>query len=233
MKSMKKLTLLIIEDEITLSKIMKYDFEASGFLVTLVHDGQAGYELLKKNVYDAVLVDWMIPKLSGFELIKKIREEGMHVFVAMITAKNTEIDMLDGLAIGADLYIKKPFSNRELVLQLKGILSRFAQPTIHKKIEQEDIVLDLAEMKVYVRDNEIYLSKMEFNLLRLFLSNLNKVFTRDELLNQLWGQEFDGISRVVDSHIHNLKQKIKHSAFQFRSSRGVGYALVVKKNEAR
>ncbi len=226
---MKKINLLIIEDEMTLSKIMKYDFESSGFQVTLAHDGVTGYEFIKKGLFDAVLVDWMIPKLTGFELIKKIRDEGINIFVAMITAKNTEIDMLDGLSIGADLYIKKPFSNRELILQLKGILTRFAMPVSKKRIEHEDIMLDLSEMKTFIQDKEIYLSKMEFNLLKIFLSNLNKVFTRDELLSQLWGQEFDGISRVVDSHIHNLKQKIKASAFEFRSTRGIGYALVLKK----
>ena len=226
---MKKYNILLVEDEITLSKIMKYDFESSGFDVTLVHDGEKAYEMLKKNSFDALLVDWMIPKLSGVELIKRIRDEGMNIFVVMITAKNTEIDLLDGLTAGADLYIKKPFSNRELVLQLKGMLSRFAAPNQKKKIESEDIMLDLSTMKAFIHDKEVYLSKMEFNLLKLLMTQISKVYTRDELLNLLWGQEFDGISRVVDSHIHNLKQKIKPSAFEIRSSRGIGYALVPKK----
>lgn len=220
-----KYKILVIEDEPSLSKIIKFDLENAGFEVALADNGLTAYQLVKTNKYDCLIIDWMIPKIDGVALIKKLRLEGHKELTVMLTARGTEFDSIEGLTSGADLYLKKPFSNRELIAQIKALFKRFEKEQPQETIAYGDIKIDYLQLKTFVRGKEVELTKLEFELLKLFLQNNNKVISRDELLNKIWGFSYDGTTRIVDVHVYNLKQKIKDSKATIRSSRGVGYAF--------
>lgn len=222
--------ILVVEDEASLAKILKFDLETAGFLVKTASNGLDGYRLLQKEAFDCLVIDWMLPTMSGVELIKKIRAEKNKALIVMLTAKTSEFDAIEGLGSGADLYLKKPISNRELIAQIKALLGHFKE---EKDGESEllsygDITIDIKQYKVLVKDKEIPLTKMEFDLLKFFIINKEHALSRDAILNSIWGFNYDGTTRIVDVHVYNLKKKLDHSSCFFKPVRGVGYSLLLK-----
>lgn len=219
--------ILVVEDEPSLSKIMKYDLENVGFTVFLAHDGEEAYHLAKTETFECLIVDWMIPKMDGLTFIKKIRSEGFKQLIVMLTARSTEFDTIEGFSSGADLYLKKPFSNRELIAQIKALFKRFEKEKPSSLSTYGDIKIDHLQFKTYIKNKEIELTKLEFELLKLLLENQTQVISRDEILSKVWGFKYDGVTRIVDVHVYNLKQKMKESKSSIRSVRGVGYAITI------
>jgi two-component system alkaline phosphatase synthesis response regulator PhoP len=224
---MMKHKILVVEDEPSLSKIMKYDLENVGFNVLLAHDGEEAYRLAKTETFDCLIVDWMIPKMDGLTFIKKIRAEGYKQLIVMLTARGTEFDTIEGFSSGADLYLKKPFSNRELIAQIKALFKRFEKEKPSSLSGYGDIKIDHLQFKTFIKNKEIELTKLEFELLKLLLENQTQVISRDDILSKVWGFKYDGVTRIVDVHVYNLKQKIKESKASIRSVRGVGYAITI------
>lgn len=208
---------LIAEDEPAMQKILKVYLEKEGYDVTLVGDGQSAIEALYEERFQLVLLDWMMPKLSGIEVCKEIKRLGIAVKILMLTAKSAEDDEVKGLSEGVDDYIKKPFDPRILILRINKLL---------KKGE----VLTCGELRLYpdqgqvmVGDVSIKLSPIEQKLLIYFMQNDGLVLSREKLLNHVWGMTYEGDDRTVDTHIRRLRKKIGEELIQ--TYRGMGYRL--------
>jgi two-component system, OmpR family, alkaline phosphatase synthesis response regulator PhoP len=220
---------LVVEDEPSLAKILQFDLETAGFLVKSATNGAEAYRMVQKEKFDCFIIDWMIPNMTGLDLIKKLRAEKNKALFVMLTAKTSEFDAIEGLSSGADLYLKKPISNRELIAQVKALMGHY-QP--ENKIEEDslefaDVLVDLKQFKVHVHGEQVELTKMEFDLLKFFIINKEQALSRDTILNAIWGFEYDGTTRIVDVHVYNLKKKLAHAACYFKPVRGVGYALLL------
>jgi DNA-binding response OmpR family regulator len=221
--------ILVVEDEESLAKILKFDLETVGFQVKVAHNGQEAHRLAQKEIFDCFIIDWMLPVLNGIELIKKLKAEKHQALMVMLTAKSSEFDAIEGLASGADLYLKKPISNRELIAQIKALFGLIKQETVDEDtITFGNIVIQPNQYTVRLDSQEIPLTKMEFDLLKFLVVNKNQAISRDTILNSIWGFDYDGTTRIVDVHVYNLKKKLARASCQFKSVRGVGYTLVIK-----
>ena len=224
-----KKSILVVEDDLALAKILQFDLERAGFFVKTSISGIEAYNISKSEKFDCMIIDWMIPSINGLDLIKKLRQEKTKSFLIMLTAKTTEFDAIEGLSVGADLYLKKPISNRELIAQIKALLGYFEED---KTVAQEvlsfgNIKVDLKSIRVFINNAEIRLTKLEYDVLRFLISNQEKAISRDVLLNTIWGFNYDGATRIVDVHIYNLKKKLKqfNATLTIKAIRGVGYAI--------
>lgn len=222
--------ILVVEDEPSLAKILKFDLETAGFVVKNANNGTEAYRMVQKEKFDCFIIDWMIPNMSGLDLIKKLRAEKNKGLFVMLTAKTSEFDAIEGLSSGADLYLKKPISNRELIAQIKALLGHFQPDKNHEEdtLDFSNILLDLKQFKVFVNQKPIELTKMEFDLLKFFIVNKEQALSRDTILNAIWGFEYDGTTRIVDVHVYNLKRKLIAAECFFKPVRGVGYSLLLK-----
>ena len=220
---MKKI--LVIEDEENIRRLLNYDLKKEAYEVTLVNDGQKALALLERERFDVLIIDWMIPYVSGIELVKILREQGNKAIMIMLTAKDDELDLLEAFEAGVDDYITKPFSPRILQARIKAHLNRLEQSDKHDFVL--DLKIDHDEYEVFLNDTALELTKTEFELLNYLINNQNKVMTRDQILNHLWGFDYDGDTRVVDVHIFKLRQKLEHSSLTIESIRGVGYIAKV------
>jgi DNA-binding response OmpR family regulator len=221
--------ILVVEDEASLAKILKFDLETAGFLVKIASNGSEAYRLVQKESFDCLIIDWMLPSMNGVDLIKKLRSEKNKAVFVMLTAKTSEFDAIESLGAGADLYLRKPISNRELIAQVKALFGHFREEKSEEELLQfGDITLDLKQYKLLVKDQEVSLTKMEFDLLKFFVVNKTQALSRDTILNSIWGFNYDGTTRIVDVHVYNLKKKLQASSCYFKPVRGVGYSLVIK-----
>lgn len=217
---------LIIEDEDNIRKIIAYDLSKAGFEVSEAQDGKQGLDLALKNgndYFDLILIDWMLPEICGIDLIKKFRAAKVEGILFMLTAKDGEEDIVESFEAGADDYMSKPFSPRELLARINAHLKRIKKETQNKAYL--DIVMDEKKRSVKIADNKVELTKKEYDLLEYFILNNNIVLSRDKILNDLWGFDYDGDTRIVDVHTFKLRSKLKNSKAQINSSRGVGYIL--------
>lgn len=221
--------ILVVEDEASLAKILKFDLETAGFLVKIASNGSEAYRLVQKESFDCLIIDWMLPSMNGVDLIKKLRSEKNKAVFVMLTAKTSEFDAIEGLGAGADLYLRKPISNRELIAQVKALFGHFKEDKSEEELlDFGDISLNLKQYKLTIKGNEIPLTKMEFDLLKFFVVNKTQALSRDTILNSIWGFNYDGTTRIVDVHVYNLKKKLQGSSCYFKPVRGVGYSLVIK-----
>ncbi len=218
--------ILIIEDELSISKLLKYDLSSIGYQVDTAADGEIGLEMSLSDQYDCIVIDWMLPKLSGIEIIKRLRQEQMDTILILLTAKDEEMDILEGFEAGCDDYITKPFSTRQLQARIKAHLKRY-QPRQVDQIVVGNTTMDLTRYQVLVDDEPIILTKTEFELLRFLLSHPDHVLSREQILNEIWNFDYDGDTRIVDVHVFKLRSKLKEADWSIESIRGVGY--VVKK----
>ncbi|MCT4593369.1 MAG: response regulator transcription factor [Anaeromicrobium sp.] len=230
---MKEKNILVVDDEIHILELLKYNLESNGFSVVTAEDGQEAIEKLEENI-DLVLLDVMLPILDGIETLKIIKEKKKNLPVIMVTAKGEEIDTVIGLEVGADDYITKPFRIRELIARIKAVLRRSESQGEKKEetveITIEDIKINEESREVSIKDEKIDLPKKEFELLLLLVKNKEKVFTRESLLEKIWGYDYYGETRTVDVHIRNLRKKLEGSKVSsyIKTLRGVGYKLSVK-----
>ena len=225
--------ILVIDDEVHIVELLKFNLEISNYNVDFAYDGLDGYIKAKNDKPDLILLDWMLPNITGIELLKKIRsdKELRQTPVIMLTAKNMENDKIEGLEEGADDYITKPFSVKELLARISSVLRRYniqEMPMEENILELGNIKLDLCKHEVYKKGEKIDLTLKEFELLKLLIENKGKVLSRNHLLDKVWGYEYYGETRTVDVHIRYLRKKIEddsNSEKYIQTVRGVGYKI--------
>jgi DNA-binding response OmpR family regulator len=220
--------ILIVEDEMNLLKSLSDYLEGEGFQIFTANSLQTA-ELKMHASPDVVLLDWMLPDGQGIDLLKKWRHAGINIPVILLTARADLIDKVLGLELGANDYLTKPFEPRELLARIHVQL-RQIQPDHHTEatiLEISDIRLVISSREVFYQDKKIELTKMEYYLLKLLLENSNQVFSREELLKQVWGYDKSPTTRTVDTHILQLRQKTHPDLFE--TMHGIGYRFKVKK----
>ncbi|MBG0775124.1 MAG: response regulator transcription factor [Desulfovibrionaceae bacterium] len=223
---MDKQTVLIVEDDEDISQLLAFNLEGAGFKALAAADGLRGLELAREKKPDLVILDIMLPGMDGFEVCKELKRDAatIGVPVIMLTARGEEVDRIVGLELGADDYVVKPFSPRELLLRVRAILKRAAPAGDDRsRWVLEGLEVDMDAHKVQVDSEDIPLTATEFKLLSELIRRRGRVQTRDQLLNTVWGYEFEGYARTVDTHIRRLRQKIGDYAKFIETVRGVGY----------
>ena len=219
---------LVVDDEKLIVKGIRFSLEQDGIEVDCAYDGEEALEAAKKIEYDVVLLDVMLPKLTGFEVCQQIREFS-NMPIIMLTAKGDDMDKILGLEYGADDYITKPFNILEVKARIKAIMRRSAKKVVEtqaKVIKFKELKIDCESRRVYVNNKEVNLTAKEFDLLELLLINLNKVYSRVNLLNIVWGYDYPGDERTVDVHIRRLREKIEDNPSEpkyIHTKWGVGY----------
>jgi DNA-binding response OmpR family regulator len=223
---MTKTLILVVEDDTDILRLVTHNLKSAEFDVLTAQDGYAALSLAKKHLPQLVILDLMLPGLDGFEVCKELKRSTAtkNIPVLMLTARGEEVDRVVGLELGADDYVVKPFSPRELVLRVRAILRRFepAEPAI-TRWQRNGLGVDFDSHRVTVDNQETILTATEFRLLAELIKNLGKVLTRNQLLDKVWGYQFDGYARTVDTHIRRLRQKIAPYAEWIETVRGVGY----------
>ena len=225
-------TVLIVEDEKSISTLLKYNLEKEGYTIIISQNGEDGIEQVKKNLPDLVILDWMLPDLSGIAVCDLIKREPRlkSIPVIMLTAKSEETDKIRGFETGADDYVTKPFSTKELVLRVQALLKRAKPSLIEDIVVFKDLKIDRLSRRVYRGDNQIKLGPTEYNLLNFFIKNPSRVYSREQLLNQVWGNAIYVETRTVDVHIRRLRKAInlEGKVDLIRTVRTAGYALDVQ-----
>lgn len=219
---------LVVDDEKLIVKGIRFSLEQEGMTVDCAYDGEEALAAVKQNEYDVILLDVMLPKLSGFEVCSRIREFS-DVPIIMVTAKSEDIDKIMGLEYGADDYITKPFNILEVKARLKAILRRSGKK--EKESESMELIageirLERAGRRVFLGKEEVNLTAKEFDLLELLMTNENRVYSRENLLNIVWGYEYPGDVRTVDVHVRRLREKIERNPSEpiyIHTKWGVGY----------
>ncbi len=222
-------SVLIVEDEAPLQKLLAYNLRAAGFDTAAAYDGEEAMLLIAEREPDLLLVDWMLPQLSGLELCRRLRRrpETAHIPIIMLTARGEEPDRLRGLETGADDYVTKPFSPAELIARMRAVLRRVRPALADQILTFHDLRMDLAAHRVFRDDREIHLSPTEFRLLRHFLENPGRVFSRAQLLDRVWGGDLEIELRTVDATIRRLRRALnaEGEADLLRTVRAEGYSL--------
>lgn len=219
---------LVVDDEKLIVKGIRFSLEQDGMEVDCAYDGEEALQYARENEYDMILLDVMLPKIEGFEVCQQIRDFS-NVPIVMLTAKGDDMDKILGLEYGADDYITKPFNILEVKARIKAIMRRTTRKenaNLPKTIENGDMKLDCESRRVYISGKEVNLTAKEFELLELLILNLNKVYSREELLKLVWGADYPGDVRTVDVHIRRLREKIEASPSEpkyVHTKWGVGY----------
>ena len=221
--------ILVVEDESALVTLLRYNLEREGFRVAEARDGEEALLAAREQKPDLVLLDWMLPLLSGLEVCRQMRRmaETRGVPIIMLTARGEEGDKLRGLDSGADDYVTKPFSPSELVARIRAALRRSRPTTNGESLQFEDLTMDLAAHRVRRRGRDIHLGPTEFRLLRYLLEHQGRVFSREQLLDMVWGQDVYVEPRTVDVHIRRLRKAINATDENdlIRTVRSAGYSL--------
>ena len=224
-----KSTVMIVEDEASLVTMLRYNLEKEGYVVTEAGDGEEALMIADETRPDAVLLDWMLPRISGIEVCRQLRRksETRNVPIIMLTARTEEADKIRGLNIGADDYITKPFSMPELMARLSALLRRAKPREAKGALSFADIVMDLATHRVSRATKQIHLGPTEFRLLQFFMERPGTVFSREELLNGVWGPDIYVEPRTVDVHIRRLRKALNETGGidVIRTVRASGYSI--------
>ena len=219
---------LIVEDEAALVTMLRYNLESEGYRVSEAVDGEEAILLVIEESPDLILLDWMLPSLSGIEVCRRIRrnESARDVPIIMLTARGEDSDRVRGLDSGADDYITKPFSPRELMARVRAVLRR-SQPSDHERLVYGDIEMDLARHRVQRGGRDLHLGPTEYRLLRHFLESPGRVFSREQLLDAVWGRDVYVEARTVDVHIRRLRKTLNEGGLPdlIRTVRSAGYAI--------
>lgn len=226
--------ILVVEDEPALLEMLCYNLEAAGYGVDAVTDGQEALYRIEEAAPDLVLLDWMLPSLSGLEICRHIRRKSVtsDLPVIMLTARGEEYDKIRGLDAGADDYIPKPFSPKELNARIRALLRRSRPSLGAEKLTAGSVTMNLVTHTVSRNGRDIHLGPTEFRLLRHFLENPRRVFTRDQLLDAVWGRDVYVEQRTVDVHIRRLRKALNGEGEKdvIRTVRSTGYALEVEED---
>lgn len=227
-----KHVVMLVEDEEALALLLKYNLEKEGYDVVWEARGNKALAEIEKNQPSVIILDWMLPEISGVEICKLVRSKPdiKTIPIIMLTAKGEEEDKIKGLSAGADDYVTKPFSIPELMARVKTQLRRVPEPQEEKEFVFEDIHMDLGAKKVYRGENYIHLGPTEFRLLRMLMETPGKVFSREHLLKTVWGDNIYVESRTVDVHIRRLRKSLNQFGPDYiRTVRASGYSI--DKNE--
>jgi two-component system alkaline phosphatase synthesis response regulator PhoP len=228
---MNKYKVLIVDDEIHILELLRYNLESNGFEVVEAETGEQALKIIESQALDCILLDLMLPGIDGIEVLRKIRQSDKSTMpVMMLTAKNEEIDAVIGLEMGADDYVGKPFRTRELISRVKSIIrrseARKVETQVSNIIDQEGLIINLETHQIFKDGGEIFLTLKEFELLEKLMKSPGRVFTRDELLESIWGYDYIGETRTVDVHIRQLRKKIEKDDKNpelILTVRGIGY----------
>ena len=219
---------MVIEDEEALGLMLKYNLEKEGYEVLVQTRGNKVLDDVERNMPSVILLDWMLPEMSGVEICKLIRSKPdiKNIPIIMLTAKGEEEDKVKGFSAGADDYVTKPFSVPELMARVKSQLKHAPEPIMEKELVFQDIRMDLIEKKVFRGDTFIHLGPTEFRLLKMLMETPGKVFSREFLLKNVWGNNIYVESRTVDVHIRRLRRSLnEHGPDYIRTVRATGYAI--------
>lgn len=225
--------ILIVEDELSIQKILEFEITQANFEVDLASDGQTGFNLAKTGLYDVIILDIMLPKKDGFTVCRELRELGVETHIILLSARDAEFDRVLGLDTGADDYMVKPFSTREVTSKIKAVMRRKGRTEKQAdeselrghKLVYQSIEMDLDKFEVKAGDEMIEFTLKEFELLKFMIKNKGRALSRDLLLDELWGISFYGETRVVDVHVFKLREKLKAYDITIKTVRGVGYLL--------
>jgi len=219
----------IVEDEQPIITLVKYNLEKEGYKVSFSDNGNDGIEDIKKLSPDLVLLDWMLPDFSGVEICKSLKKDTKFkdTPIIMLTAKGEDEDKIKGLNSGADDYITKPFSFPELLARIKALLRRSKPSVVSDIVEFEDLKVDRITRRVFRKDKEIHLGPKEYDLINFFIKNPKRVYSRDQILENVWSDNINVETRTVDVHIRRLRQSINIDGFKelIRTVRSAGYSL--------
>ena len=229
--------ILVIEDDANIRELVAWNLTEEGYACVCTGDGKEGLEAARSESPDLILLDVMMPKLDGFEVVKALRMDGRHTPVIMLTAKGEEADKVIGLEFGADDYITKPFSLRELKARIKAVLRRSLLDAAAdgeadfaggagSVITAGELVIDAPRHEVSVNGAAVALTLKEFELLRTLAENRGRVLTREQLLDNIWGYEYLGETRTVDVHVRYLRRKLGEAGSHIETVRGLGYKLL-------
>ncbi len=223
--------ILIVDDEDHIRELLKFNLEKSGYNVYTANDGLEGLKLAREKQVDLILLDLMLPGMDGFEVCKEIRKDNIisNVPIIMLTAKSEEIDKILGLELGADDYITKPFSIRELSARIKALLRRSNIKYDNEILRFGNVTLNLQTREVSKNGEKLDFTLKEFEVLKLLIKNKGKILTREILLDKIWGYEYVGETRTVDVHIRHIRKKIEENdknPIYIQTIRGVGYKFI-------
>nr|WP_106780378.1 response regulator transcription factor [Lysinibacillus timonensis] len=232
--------ILVVEDEVSIATLLKYNLEKAGYQVLLAHDGKEGLDIAIEKSPDLILLDLMLPTMDGMEVCKELRSQKKNIPIIMLTARDDEFDKVLGLELGADDYMTKPFSPREVSARVKAVLRRITPIVDTEEEDLENRFLQFENLIVYPERFEAFLNNepleftpKEFELLVYLLGNKNRVLTRDQLLSAVWNYDFAGDTRIVDVHISHLREKIEENSRKpkfIKTIRGIGYKFEEPKN---
>ncbi len=221
--------ILVVEDERRLANLVKRALEEAGHVADVSTDGAEALELAGSTEYDLLILDLMLPHMDGMEICRRLRAAGKDTRILMLTARDAVEDRVLGLEAGADDYLVKPFSFSELLARVKALARRQVQPQLEEELRSGDLVLDLARHEARRDDKVIELTAKEFQLLEYLMRNAGHVLTRTQILDHVWGYNFDSFSNVVDIYVHYLRNKVDRDFAEplIRTVRGVGYSVKV------
>ena len=218
--------ILLVEDEINIASFIERGLKEFGHSVTVCHDGDTGWKILQDEPFDLLILDIIMPKINGLELCRLYRQMfGYQIPVIMLTALGTTEDIVKGLDAGADDYVTKPFGMMELVSRIRAVLRRTSKKEEDDTYVLGEIRMDRKKHEVTVAGEPVALTLKEYGLLRKLMENQNIVLTRDKLLEEIWGYDFDGETRTVDVHVRTLRQKLGQAGEYIETVRGVGYRI--------
>ena len=224
--------ILVIEDDPAILRALADNLRFESYDVSTAADGESGYRLIGEKKPDLIILDLMLPKMSGYEICRKTRADGVQTPILMLTARGEEADRVLGLDLGADDYVAKPFSVRELLARIRAILRRVQPPaTLPDELRFDDVVVDFRSYEAHKGGRPLELTRKEFQVLRLLAAHSGEVVTRDELLNEVWGYENYPTTRTVDNHLAGLRAKLEQDPADprhLRTVHGVGYKFVAK-----
>ena len=227
---MAKQSILVIDDEPAIRDMLQIALDAAGFKVGLAEDAKQAYPIIIDTPPDLILLDWMMPGTSGIELLRRLRRDEINVPVIMLTAKVEEASKIAGLDSGADDYIAKPFSPRELVSRVKAIMRRTSEESMKEVIFAGDLKLNQLNRRVNIGDTLVSLGPTEYKLLQFFLTHQDRVYTRDQILDNVWGRNVYLDERTVDVHIRRLRKAISIAGHEnyVQTVRGAGYRFSIQ-----
>ena len=227
---MKQDRVLIIDDDVELCRLLSDRLQPEGFVIETIQDGQIGLKRATLEQHDLIILDLMLPGMSGLDVLRNLRSHSS-VPVLILTARGDDVDRILGLEIGADDYLPKPFNPRELVARIRAILRRVSRETDNFSIVVVDNVrLEPSALKVWVDETEVNVTSLEFNLLETFMRNAGQVMTREDLTEQVLGRKLGPFDRVIDVHVSNLRKKLARisSEEHIKAVRGMGYLFVTR-----
>ena len=220
--------ILIIEDEANIRELVSYNLTSNNYKVMEAEDGSQGFELAVREKPDLILLDLMLPGRSGLDICRELRGVGLDMPIIILTARNEDIEKVMGLELGADDYVTKPFSVHELLARIKAVLRRSGQSSKVKNITKGALVISVDRHEVLLNNKAVDLSLKEFELLKTLAENRGVVLTRDQLLDKIWGIDYDGENRTVDVHIRYLRKKLggeEGESKYIQTIRGMGYKM--------